>query len=145
MANRKKKTSKKTASKKQAPAQATATALPQSADIPQGMKQMGGGYAASWKPEVIGESLHGQISSIPKTVTMKIGRKEVERGVVDVTDMEGNRHALWASAALSDLFEELNSMEDDVIGVEIFVRYDGLGKKKAGQNPPKLFTVAVQE
>ena len=132
----KKKTTKKTASRK---ASATASAsLPPGSNIPEGMKQMGGGYAPNWSPEV-GDSIHGPVVSDVRTVELKYGRRKVERRVVEV-DNGGTRVALWESAALSDLFD---AIEQHGQGFTIFVQFDGLGKKKAGQNPPKLFTVAT--
>ena len=141
-----KKTSKKSASKRgTTTANNAATSLPQSADIPKGMKQMGGGYAPTWKPEEVGESLHGQVSGVPREVEFKQGRKTVQRRVMEVTDQEGNRHAVWESAALGALFDDLVEAGEGAEGREMYLRFDGLGKKKAGQNPPKLFTIAVSE
>lgn len=119
----------------------TATALPQGEGIPEGMKQIGGGYAATWAPE-IGDSLHGRTTSPVKTVEMTIGRKKQERRCVEITDDEtGNRATVWESAALGDLFDTL---VDSGEGTEVYIRFDGLGKaRKAGQNPPKLYTVAT--
>jgi len=135
-----KKAAKKTSTRKPATASAN---LPQSNDIPEGMKQMGGGYAPSWKPEEVGESVHAAVTDKVREVEMKIGRKQVTRRVVEVTTLDGdNRWAIWESAALGDLFDDLAEMEDP-IGTEVYLRFDGLGKKKAGQNPPKLFTVAM--
>ena len=128
-------TAKKKAKRKPAKA---AAALPPSGDIPEGMKQLGGGYAPTWQPE-IGDSLHGVISEGIRTVEFKQGRKVTERRVVELTTHEGERFAIWESAALGAMFD---SIEADGPGGEYFIRFDGLGKKKAGQNPPKLFTVA---
>ena len=120
-----------------------AASLPQSANIPEGMKQMGGGYAPTWSPTEIGDSLHGIVSAMPKDLVLNKGkRSEIETRVMEVTDMEGERHAVWESALLSDLFDEVVVQGSEV---EIFIEYTGLGKKKAGQNPAKLFTVAIAE
>ncbi len=140
-----KKTSKKTARKKAPSKSASAKNLPQSTEIPQGMKQMGGGYAPSWKPENIGDSLQAVVTSLPREVEFKQGRKTVQRNVIEVTDMAGNRHAVWQSAALGELFDLIAALGEDGIGLEIFLCYDGEGKKKPGQNPPKLYTVAIAE
>ncbi len=131
-------------SKKKSTRKATAKALPQSSNIPEGMKQMGGGYAPTWKPETEGESIHGKVSDPVRDVKFKQGRKEVERRVCEVTTIDGeNRFAIWESAALGDLFDALVELGDDAVGTEVYLQFDGLGKKKAGQNPPKLFTVAM--
>lgn len=135
----KKKVSKKRNSK---PASAKASAaLPQSEGIPEGMKQMGGGYAPTWKPEKPGEELHGTVTSGVRDVEFKQGRKVVQRRVMEVTTNEtAERFAVWESAALGELFDDIAERGE---GVEVYLRFDGLGKKKAGQNPPKLFTVAT--
>jgi len=106
---------------------------------------MGGGYAATWKPENVGDSLHGKVSGIPREVEFKQGRKTVQRNVMEVTDLDGSRFAVWQSAALGELFEAIAAMGDAAIGQEVYLCFDGLGKKKPGQNPPKLFTVAIAE
>lgn len=120
-----------------------ADSLPQSANIPEGMKQMGGGYAPTWSPETVGDSLHGVVSTLPKELTLNKGkRSEIETRVMEVTDMEGDRHAVWESVLLTELFDEVVLQGP---GTEIFIEYNGLGKKKAGQNAAKLFTVAIAE
>lgn len=138
-----KKRSKKKVTKK-APAKKSAS-LPQAAGIPEGMKQMGGGYAPTWKPEEIGDSLHGVVSALPKELSLKQGRKTNVTRVMEITDMEDKRHALWESAVLASLFDEIAAAGEDGMGVEVYIQYDGLGKKKAGQNATKLFTVAMAE
>lgn len=122
-------------------AKKTAKALPASADIPAGMKQIGGGYAPTWDPKE-GEAIHGPTTSEVKEVEMTIGRKKQTRRCVEVTDQNsGNRVTLWESAALVELFDNLASSG---MGTVIYVRFEGLGKaKKAGQNPPKLYTAAL--
>lgn len=129
-----KKTPRKTAA-------AAAAALPQPADIPAGMKQLGGGYAPTWDPKE-GEVIHGPTTGLVKEVEMVIGRKKQVRRCVEVTDQyTGVRVTLWESAALGELFDHL---AESGPGTVIYVRFDGLGKaKKAGQHPPKLYTVAL--
>lgn len=137
----KKRTTKKTSNRK--PASASAS-LPQSQDIPEGMRQLGGGYAQTWKPEEPGESIHGTVTGAVREVEFKQGRKTVQRRVMELTSLDGeNRFAVWESAALGALFDELSDMGVDSVGQQVYLRFDGLGKKKAGQNPPKLFTVAL--
>lgn len=120
---------------------AAAAALPQPADIPAGMTQIGGGYAPTWDPKN-GESIHGPTTSPVKEVEMTIGRKKQTRRCVEITDQDtGNRVTLWESAALVELFDQLAELGQ---GTVVYVRFDGLGKiKKAGQNPPKLYTAAI--
>lgn len=118
-----------------------ASALPQASNIPEGMTQIGGGYAPTWEPDE-GDHLHGPTTSAVKTVEMTIGRKKQERRCVEITDKNtGQRVTVWESAALVELFD---AMVEAGEGVEVFIQFDGLGKaKKAGQNPPKLYTAAL--
>lgn len=135
------KTSKKPARKK-APAKAKAEALPQGGDIPEGFEQIGGGYAATWKPEEHGKLLHGPVTGGVREVELTIGRKKQTRRCMEVTQKKtGERYTLWESAALGELFDQIAESGE---GPELYVRFDGYGKKKAGQNPPKLFTVAIK-
>jgi hypothetical protein len=136
-----KKTAKKPA-RKTAPAKAKAEALPVSEDIPEGFEQIGGGYAATWKPEEHGKLLHGPVTGGVREVELTIGRKKQTRRCMEVTQKKsGVRYTLWESAALGELFDQIVELGE---GPELYVRFDGYGKKKAGQNPPKLFTVAIK-
>lgn len=123
-----------------AKASAKSKALPKASSIPEGMRQLGGGYAPTWEPEE-GEELLGTTSTEVKLVEMTIGRKKQERRCVEITTEDDQRFTVWESAALGELFDELQGRG---AGVPIFLRFDGLGKaRKAGQNPPKLFTAAI--
>lgn len=136
------KKAKKKAAKKTAPASAPA-ALPESEEIPEGFEQVGGGYAPTWKPEEHGKLVHGKVTGGVREVEMTIGRKKTNRRCMEVTQKKsGERLTLWESAALVDLFDQIAETGE---GPEVFVRFDGYGKKKPGQNPPKLFTVAVKK
>lgn len=140
-----KKTRKKT-TKKSAAKPATQSALPSTSAIPEGMKQMGGGYAPSWKPETIGETLHGLVTGQVREVEFKQGRKVVQREVMEITSIKDEtRTAVWRSAALGEFFDAIAALGDDFAGQEVFLQYDGLGKAKPGQNAPKLFTVALAD
>ncbi len=116
-------------------------------DIPEGMDRIGSSNAPTWKPEV-GESLHGVVTDGVKVVEFTQKRKvkgkmveeTVERRVFEM-EAEGDRHAVWESAALVELFEKV---EENGPGLVVFIRFDGYGKKKPGQNAPKLFTCAVK-
>ena len=135
MAKTAKKTAKKTAPK------ATATALPASEGIPEGFEQIGGGYAPTWKPDEI-QVLHGPVTGGVRTVEMTIGRKKQERRCMEVTQKKsGVRFTVWESAALGVLFDQIAETGE---GPEVYIRFEGLGKAKTGQNAPKLFTVAVK-
>ena len=133
------KTAKKTAAKKTAPA--AAAALPASEGIPEGFEQIGGGYAPTWKPEEL-QVLHGPVTGGVRVVEMTIGRKKQERRCMEVTRKKsGERFTVWESAALGALFDQIAETGE---GPEVYIRFDGLGKAKTGQNAPKLFTVAVK-
>jgi len=43
------------------------------------------------------------------------------------------------------LFEEVIEQGEEGIGLEVYIEYTGLGKKKAGQNAPRLYIVAIAE
>ena len=133
---------KKTSKKKTAKATATAAAksLPKGSDIPEGMQQIGGGYAPSWKPEEV-PSIHGTVTGGVREVEMTIGRKKQTRRCLELTDKNTEqRYTVWESAALGDFFDVVAEAGE---GGEYFIRFDGYGTAKKGQNPPKLFTVAA--
>lgn len=139
--------SKKKTSRKGKSASAS---LPASQDIPEGMKKIGSGNAPTWKPEV-GDSLHGEVTDGVKIVEFKTKKKvkgklveeTTERRVMEVTNREdGERFAVWESAALEELFDTISERG---VGTDIYLRFDGLGTAKKGQNAPKLFTVAIAE
>jgi hypothetical protein len=116
---------------------ASAAALSSSnGDIPKGMKALTSSFAATWQPEREGESLTGELGEV-KTVTLQQGKKTVERRCVTVTPDKGDAVTVWESAMLKPLFEDVEE------GDRVYIRYDGLGVAKKGQNAPKLFTVAV--
>ena len=131
----------KTAKKKATKKTAAATALPKQEAIPEGFEQIGGGYAPTWKPEELGV-LHGPVTGGVREVEMTIGRKKQTRRCMEVTRKKsGERFTVWESAALGAMFDEIAERGE---GPEVYIRYEGLGKAKTGQNPPKLFTVAIK-
>ena len=136
-----KKTSKKVV--KMTPAQQSAAnhATPGGEDIPEGMEQIGAGYAQSWKPEEQ-KSIHGRVTGGVREVELTIRKKKQVSRCFEVTQKKsGERLTVWESAALRELFDQLVKTGE---GPEVYIRYDGLGKKKPGQNAPKLFTVAIK-
>ena len=131
----------KKATKKATKKTAAAAALPKQEAIPEGFEQIGGGYAPTWKPEDLGV-LHGPVTGAVREVEMTIGRKKQTRRCMEVTRKKsGERFTVWESAALGALFDQIVETGE---GPEVYIRYDGLGKAKTGQNAPKLFTVAVK-
>jgi hypothetical protein len=139
----KKKASKKTSKKRPAKAKASATAsAPAREDIPKGFTQMGGGYAPTWDVEKRAV-LHGTVTGGVREVELTIGRKKQTRRCLEMTTLDGaERFTVWESAALGDFFDHVTEAGE---GGEYYLRFEGYGKKKAGQNPPKLFTVAAKD
>jgi hypothetical protein len=135
-------TKKKASKKTSKPANATAAAKPSQADIPEGFQQMGGGYAPTWEVEKQ-PTLHGIVTGGVRDVELTIGRKKQTRRCLEMTTKDGGeRFTVWESAALGDFFDHIVEAGE---GGEYFLRFDGYGKKKPGQNPPKLFTVAAAQ
>ena len=127
--------------KKKAPANAAATALPNSEEIPEGFEEIGGGYAQTWRVEDRAV-LHGPVTGGVREVELTIGRKKQTRRCMEVTAKKsGERFTVWESAALGDLFDQIAETGE---GPEVYIKFKGFGKKKPGQNPPKLFTVAIK-
>ena len=131
-----KKVNKKTA------VNSSSKSLPTSATLPEGFKQLGGGYADTWKPEEQAV-LIGIVTGEVKDIEMKRGRKTINTRVIEITEAETDKRlSVWESAALGGLFDHIAT---EGIGDSVFIRYDGLGKAKTGQNAPKLMTVAIAE
>ena len=138
-----KKKTKKTPAKAKAVAEAVseAVALPTGESVPEGFEEIGGGYAPTWRPEEK-RVLHGPVTGGVREVEMTIGRKKQTRRCMEVTAQKtGERFTVWESAALGELFDQISETGE---GPKVFLRFEGLGKKKPGQNPPKLFTVAIK-
>ena len=137
----KKKASKKVSKKTSAKATAAAVALPEGEAVPEGFEEIGGGYAPTWKPDEM-RVLHGPVTGGVREVEMTIGRKKQTHRCMEITRKKsGERYTVWESAALGELFDQIAETGE---GPEVFLRFEGLGKKKPGQNPPKLFTVAIK-
>ncbi len=134
----KKATPRKTPTRKSEPVRTRAA----NSGVPEGFRPLGGGYGESWNPEP-GDILTGPITGAVREIEVKRGRKTVNTRVMEVTDSEGGRHTVWDCATLSPLFDEVQGMGADAVGVEVWMQFDGIGKKKPGQNPPKLFTAAI--
>jgi hypothetical protein len=107
-------------------------------NLPKGFKQIDS-MAASWdveaQPELIG--IWGKVKEIEVKPTNK--NDDGKRTIVNVTQDDGKTVAVWKSATLTGLFEEASE------GDRVYIRYDGLGKAKKGQNAPKLFTCAIEQ
>lgn len=119
--------------------------------IPEHMRKLEGSYAPTWKPETEGDAVHLIVTKGVHSVEVESGRgkgKRIEQRRIfegHTVGDEDERFGVWESATLSNLFDELNASDREGVGREVFVRYDGVGKAKPGQNPPKLFTCAIAE
>jgi len=111
-------------------------------DAPEGFRTLGGGYGETWNPEP-GDVLTGIVTAQVREVEVKRGRKIVNTRAMEVTDADGKRHTVWDCATLTPLMDEVQGMGADAVGVAVWMKFDGLGAKKPGQNPPKLFQSAI--
>ncbi len=121
-----------------AKAKATASSLARSSgNVPKGMKAINSSFAPTWDPEARKE-LTGTFGPI-KEVPLKQGNKTVDRRCVEFTTHDGERFTIWESAGLKVMFDDVKP------GTEVYIRFDGYGQAKKGQNAPKLFTVGVED
>ncbi len=108
-----------------------------SSAVPKGFKQIDS-MAPTWDvdemPELIGT--WGKVKEIEVKPTNK--NDDGKRTICNVTQDNGKTVAVWKSATLTGLFDEAEE------GDRVFIRYDGLGKAKKGQNAPKLFTCGIE-
>ena len=133
MATAKKKTTRKTDN---------VTALPAGEPIPKGFTKLDGGYAPSWDVSKM-RSIQGKVTGGVREVERTIGRKKSTTRAMEVTNKkDGERYTVWESATLRDLFDTITETGE---GPEVWIRFDGHGKAKRGQHPPKLFTVAIKQ
>ena len=84
-----------------------------------------------------GDTLQGVVVGY-KTIKVKRGRKMEDAQIIQIETDEGVRE-VWESAVLQPLFEE------DYTEYEVFIRFNGYGEAKKGQNAPKLFDIAYKE
>lgn len=135
------KASKKTANKKASKKTAKVDRPdPSEVKVPEGFKAISGAFAPTWAPNE-NEGQPGEITGIwgkERIVQIRRGRGMQDNRVCTIqTDNEA--YTIWCSAGLVPLFD---SAEE---GDEVYIRYDGLGKAKGKQNPPKLYTTAIAE
>lgn len=134
MAARKAKAKTKAAAKK-APAKRSKKGVAH-AVLPEGFQAIGG-FAQSWEYEKE-PLLVGTITGF-REVTVKRGRKEEPVNTCTIEREDGTLVTVWESATLRGLFEQCEE------GQMVAIAYQGIGKAKKGQNPPKLFAVGVAE
>jgi len=85
---------------------------------------------AIWKPEKKGDELVGLLVAIEKNV----GQNNSTLYTIQRKDT-GENVGVWGSAVLD------SRMKGIAIGEEVRLVYEGLGDKKPGKNPPKLWRV----
>lgn len=99
------------------------------------------GFGESWPSDKtkVGDMLQGTLIEYDEITTTRDGKKtQVQQAKIETKD--GKVFTIWESAGLRSLFED-----DDYTDCEIAIIYDGLGKKKPGQNPPRLYRIGVVE
>lgn len=106
------------------------------AQLPKGFTAIESGFSASWPDDAtkIGDAIQGVVTGYRDVPRAK--NKGGDTQVMSVEQADGVTVSVWKSAVLKPLFEE------DFEGVEVWIRYDGLGKKKKGQNQARLYTIA---
>ncbi len=82
-----------------------------------------------------GEAITGVVTGYRENIKTQHGTTSN----MSIETKDGENFTVWESAGLAILFEE------DYTDVEIWLRFDGLGRKKGKKNPPKLFTLAVND
>lgn len=112
-------------------------------ELPKGYTSIGG-FGSNWPGEDTkpGQAISGVVVEYDSIiVTRKRGGKNVQEEVhnLKLETEDGTMFTVWESATLKALFTE------DYTDMEVWLRYDGLGKKKRGQNPAKLFNIAYNE
>jgi hypothetical protein len=124
MAKAKKQTKKQTKSKSKTPT------------LPNGYKVIGRAPNWNFEKDTIVEGERGETHEI----IMDKGKKS-ERVVRNFIMQEETVGAItiWESSMLKDLFDQTEE------GETVRIEFLGYGDAKKGQNPPKLFSVAVKE
>lgn len=106
------------------------------ASLPKGFEAIGG-FGQSWPNEdtKIGEAIQGEVVDYKYDIKTQHGKTDN----MTVETKDGTVYTVWNSAGLKQFFDE------DYTGVQVWLRFDGLGKKKGKRNPAKLFKTAYKE
>jgi hypothetical protein len=121
----------------------TSASLPEATPVPEGFRQISQERGILWDHEDM-PVMMGTVKGPIQTVTVQTPQGPQDRRLFLCEEKETEEvYAIWESATLTPLFTELESLDD--IHVSVFIRFDGYGQKKPGQNPPKLFTTAVAD
>ena len=105
--------------------------------LPKGFQPIGG-FGASWPNEDTkkGEMVRGVVIEYDEVSLTREGKK-VKIQNLKLESSDGTIYTVWESAGNRALFDE------DYTDIEVAIRYDGLGPKKRGRNPARLFSIAA--
>jgi hypothetical protein len=109
--------------------------------LPSGFKAISKG-GDSWTPTKNGESISGVLTGVKpvhfdaEMKGKKVVRQERDVNVYTIKTKNGEIQ-VWQSAGLKAL-ENVKKKQ------QVYIRFDGMGRAKPGQNAPKLYTVAVK-
>jgi hypothetical protein len=110
-------------------------------ELPSGFKAISKG-GDTWRPKHVGDSISGILIAV-KSVHFdeekkgrKVVRQERDVNVYTIKTKDGDV-GVWESAGLK-------ALQDVKKKQQVFIRFDGMGRAKPGQNPPRLYTVAVK-
>jgi hypothetical protein len=109
--------------------------------LPSGFKAISKG-GDSWIPKEVGDAITGtlvKVKSVHFDAEMKgkkIVRQERDVNVYTIHTKNGDV-GVWESAGLK-------ALQDVKKKQQVYIRFDGMGRAKPGQNAPRLYTVAVK-
>lgn len=112
------------------------TAVARGANLPKGYEAIGG-FSESWKPEKAGDSIEGTVSGF-RDVEVTRGKKKEASRIMEIECKDGKTRSVWHSAGLNSLFERAEE------GSQVYIRFEGMGKAKRGQNAPRLYTCGIK-
>lgn len=106
------------------------------ASLPKGFKALGG-FGENWPGDLkAGAELIGELIGIDKTKQSRKGEKKpVTVRIARIETKEGKTYSVWESWGTRPLM-------DLPVGSQVYIRFDGMGKAKKGQSPPRLYTLA---
>ena len=108
------------------------------AQLPKGFTAIESGFSKSWPDDTKpGEAIQGIVTGYRDVKLPKNKGGNTQIMAIELND--GTTVSVWKSTVLEPLFDE------DYEGIKVWIRFDGFGKKKSGQNPAKLFTFAYVE
>lgn len=106
-------------------------------ELPKGYTAIGG-FGQSWPNDNTkkGDAITGEVLEYDEFTVTRNGKKQSAETLKLEAD-NGTVYTVWRSAGNGVLFDQ------DYTEVVVWIRFDGLGPKKRGQNPAKLFTIAA--